>query len=1032
LKADTHRWKKSTRFTEKGKHYMYRVHEHSFHAHLALCIVFFSCAHLLQAQTPPAEGIRKNTPEVHAFVNARIVQSPGKQIEKGALVIRNGVVESVGSSPIPRDARVWDMTGMTLYPGLIDSYSDYGMPTPPQSGSGEQQPQPARPAEARGTGHWNSTVLADRRATGLFSPDPKTAEKMRGQGLTSALVIPTRGVFKGMSALVNLGDGKANDQIVRSDVAQHISFDLEPGREGYPGSFMGAIALVRQTLLDAIWYRRAHEVYEKKPTLPRPEANQPLAALEEALRHKTPVIMEASDELDILRARKIAQEFSFHLIVRGSGHEYKRLEAVKGAGAPIILPVNFPEPPSVETPEEALQVSLSELRHWDEVPENPKRLEEGMVPIALTSANLKDVGKFLALVRRAVERGFSRDAALAALTTTPARLFGVEERLGTLEPGKLANFVVTTGDLFSEKTVVRETWIDGRRYQVRPLPDVDPRGKWTLGLSGPFGADTLLLNLKGEPDALLGAVSKKQEVRLSTASLSDFRLSITFTGDSIGYPGVVRMSANVSENSLTGSGELPDGRSFGLSAARTAPFTADPDTATPAPPVRALFPPVYPHGEFGREKLPAQPSAVVVQGATIWTCGPQGKLSNADMLIEKGIIRKAGFNLQVPEGAVVIDGRGKHVTPGLIDAHSHMAVQGAVNEAEQAISAEVRVGDVIDCNDISVYRALAGGLTTAHILHGSANPIGGQCQLIKLRWGMLPDEMKFEDAPPTIKFALGENVKQSNWGDSYTSRYPQTRMGVEQLMRDEFRAALDYERAWERFNRDRSGIPPRQDLELDAILEIIRGRRLIHCHSYRQDEILMMMRVAEDFGVKVRVFQHILEGYKVADVMAKHGAGGSSFSDWWAYKLEVYDAIPYNGALMYEQDVLVSFNSDSDELARRLNLEAAKAGKYGGVPEEDALRFVTLNPARQLKVDNRVGSLEPGKDADFVVWSGNPLSAYSVCEQTWIDGRRFFDRTEDRQLNEQIAYQRSALVQRILTTRKASGYEASQKPQKEG
>jgi N-acetylglucosamine-6-phosphate deacetylase len=257
-------------------------------------------------------------------------------------------------------------------------------------------------------------------------------------------------------------------------------------------------------------------------------------------------------------------------------------------------------------------------------------------------------------------------------------------------------------------------------------------------------------------------------------------------------------------------------------------------------------------------------------------------------------------------------------------------------------------------------------------------------------------------------------------------------MGVEQLVRDEFRAALDYERAWERFTRDQSGIPPRQDLELDAILEIIKGRRLIHCHSYRQDEILMTMRVAEDFGVKVRVFQHILEGYKVADMMAKHGAGGSSFSDWWAYKLEVYDAIPYNGALMYEQDVLVSFNSDSDELARRMNLEAAKAGKYGGVPEEDALRFVTLNPAKQLKVDHRVGSLEPGKDADFVVWSGNPLSVYSVCEQTWIDGRAFFDRTEDRQLNEQIAYQRSALIQRILTTRKAGGSEASQKPQKEG
>jgi imidazolonepropionase-like amidohydrolase len=298
--------------------------------------------------------------------------------------------------------------------------------------------------------------------------------------------------------------------------------------------------------------------------------------------------------------------------------------------------------------------------------------------------------------------------------------------------------------------------------------------------------------------------------------------------------------------------------------------------------------------------------------------------------------------------------------------------------------------------------------------------------MIKLRWGMSAEEMKFKDAPPTIKFALGENVKQSNWGERYTTRYPQTRMGVEQVMRDEFSAALDYEKS---LNGKKKGMPARRDLELDAIVEILRGKRFVHCHSYRQDEILAMMRVAEDFGFRIRVFQHILEGYKVADVMARHGVGGSSFSDWWAYKFEVYDAIPHNGAIMHDQGVLVSFNSDSDELARRLNTEAAKAVKWGGLSEEEALKFVTINPAKQLFVDKRVGSLEAGKDADFVVWNGNPLSTYTMCEQTWIEGRRFFDRAEDRQMNDEVHRQRAVLIQKALASK---GKGDSPRSKKEG
>jgi imidazolonepropionase-like amidohydrolase len=1000
------------------------------------------------AQTDPPEGIRKNTPAVHALTNARIIPSPGKVIENGTLVIRDGVIVGVGANAtIPADARVWDVKGQFLYPGLIDSYSDFGLPKAPRpTADGETELQRQRPSAepVRGAGYWNTMVVPQNDAVQLFSPDAKVAEKLRGQGFTSALIVPQRGIIKGKSAIVNLGDGKPNELIVRAGVALHIQLADEWGHEGYPNSLMGIIAMIRQTLYDADWYNKAQVQYSKNPTLQRIEVNKALSALTEVVTKKTPLIIETNDELDVFRADKIAREFGLELIVRGSGREYRRLDAVKRTGRSFILPINFPETPNVNSPEEALQYSLEELRHWDEATENPKRLVEASVAVALSSANLresvpsgKDAGAFLANIRKAVERGLPANDALASMTTIPAKMFGVEKQLGTLETGKIANFVVTSGDLFAEKTIIRECWIDGKRYEIKPQPEIDPRGRWTVK-GEKSSNDTITLVLKGEPESLQGTITKttpaglRKEVKLSTATYSAARLSISFAGDSIGFSGIIRMTGTASREMLTGNGEWSDGTVFTWFATRVAPHVPDPDTTKPKEVRVASFAPVYPFGEFGRAKIPDQPASVIVKGATIWTSGPQGKLESGDLLIQNGTIVKVSTSIPAPAGALVIDGKGKHVTPGLIDAHSHMAASGSVNESGQAISAEVRIGDIIDCNDIDIYRALAGGLTSAHILHGSANPIGGQAQLIKLRWGMLPEELKFEGTPPTIKFALGENVKQSNWGERFTTRYPQTRMGVEQIIRDEFQAALDYEASWKKWDSEQAGIPPRRDLELDAILEILRGKRFVHCHSYVQSEILMLVRIAEDFGFRVRVFQHILEGYKVADVMAKHGAGASSFSDWWAYKLEVYDAIPYNGALMHEQGVIVSFNSDSDELARRMNLEAAKAVKYGGVPETEALKFVTINPAKQLYVDSRVGSLEPGKDADFVIWSGSPLSTYSRCEQTWIDGRKYFDIEEDRKMNEEVQRQRATLVQKVLATKKSGGSETTPRPPKKG
>jgi len=419
----------------------------------------------------------------------------------------------------------------------------------------------------------------------------------------------------------------------------------------------------------------------------------------------------------------------------------------------------------------------------------------------------------------------------------------------------------------------------------------------------------------------------------------------------------------------------------------------------------------------GYERL--APEVVLIRDATVWTQGPDGVLEGADVLVRGGKIAAVGRDLTAPPGATIVEAAGKHVTPGLIDCHSHTAIRGGVNEGSNNVTAEVRIADVVDPDDVDLYRQLAGGLTAAHLLHGSANSIGGQDAVIKLKWGESAEDLIVRDAPAGIKFALGENPKRSNFrSDRVPQRYPATRMGVMASIRERFLAARDYDRAWERWNampaRARArAVPPRRDLQLEAIAEILRGERLVHSHSYRQDEILALIRVAEEFGFRIATFQHVLEGYKVADELAAHGAGASTFSDWWAFKLEAFDAIPYNGALMTERGVTVTFNSDSSELARRLNLEAAKAVRWGGLDPQAALDLVTRNAAVQLGIDRRTGSLEAGKDADLVVWSGDPLSSYSIVEQTWVEGVRRFDRGSDLAHREVTAAARDELARRI-------------------
>ena len=994
-------------------------------AALAPAAVAFGAA----PSTSPIEGLRDATPRVHALVGARIVVSPAETIENGTVVLRDGVIEAVGANlPTPADARVWNVRGRTIYAGFIESESALFLPAAWRAAasgarrtSADESETPAAPAAtppapaevAGGTRAWNPRVTSDRLAHRVLTPDEVGATALRKLGFTVAHVVPGRGVFRGQSALVSLGRGGFNTGVIRETVAQPLAFDHGTG--SYPSSLMGATALLRQTLLDAQWYAEVQARYRQAGGAARPETNNALAALGPVVRGEQPVVFMLQDELDLARAARVAAEFKLKLVLRGSGYDYRVLRALP-AGAAVIVPLNFPEAPEVENAEHAADISLDKLEHWELAPGNPGRLAAAKAAIAFTTAGLRrPESEFWPRVRKAVQHGLPASAALAALTTTPADMLGLARSHGTIVAGKAASLVVASGDLFSgDEAEVQLVWVDGEPFELDAWRRFDARGTWQIAWQGAAEQAPKEMKLTGRTAARLRASIAGADATVRTESEA---LTLLVPGKSFGLErGTVRLAAHFEGPALAGTGELPDGTTLRWRAERTAAAPEPAKTAAkkPEPPIARAD--VYPAGAYGRVGIPEQPKHVLVKNATVWTSGAAGTIEGADLLIESGRITQVGKGIAAPAGAVVIDAAGKHVSAGMIDCHSHLALDRGVNESSHSVTVEVRVGDALDPTDIGIYRVLAGGVTSANILHGSANAMGGQNQVVKMRWGESAEGLEFAGAPGGVKFALGENVTRKN-STTGSSRYPISRLGVPEIMLDTFTRARDYERTLADFRAGKTPLPPRRDLRLEAALEILRGERLIHIHSYRQDEVLAFIRLAQQLKLPVATFQHILEGYKVADQIAALGAGGSCFADWWAYKHEVADAIPYDGALMRAAGVVVSFNSDDDELARHLNTEAAKAVKYGGVPPAEALKFVTLNPAKQLRIDARVGSLEPGKEADFVIWSASPLSTYARVEQTWIDGRRYFDVEEDAKLRAAVATTRAALIQKILPER---------------
>jgi imidazolonepropionase-like amidohydrolase len=955
------------------------------------------------SRTQPVEALRDNTPGVHAFTGARIVVAPGRVLENATLVVRDGLIEAVGADvQTPADARVWDMRGRTLYPGFIDAHADLGLAEAPPEG--EIDPGPV---------HWNPQVRPYFSAAGDFRDDAELRERLRAQGFTTGNAVPQLGIFRGQTAIVSLGDEGPNERVQRVGVAQSLKFERDGELGGsYPNSPMGAIALIRQTLLDADWYIRAWDVYRRDPAgLTAPETNLALAALQPVVQDSAPLLVETQSEEEILRAEALAREFPVRLWLLGNGSEYRLTDVLAGSATPLILPLDFPEKPEVETPEQALDVGLAELRHWYLAPENPARLARAGVQFALTANGLDEDGEFLERVREAVDRGLAEDAALAALTTNPARILGLAATHGTLEVGKLANVVVADGDVFQDG-VVRDVWVNGRRYEVTPAAEVDPRGQWTI-----TAQDARLngrLDVEGSLSRLRGTMTiDGDEVELSSveAGTEAGRLHVAFPGSALDLDGTVRLSASISGDEAYGWSELPTGMGPSFRARRTEPYTdnganGDGDEGSGVATGAVALADVRPAMEYGRAGMPEQPEHVLVRDATVWTQGPQGKLENADLLVTRGKVARVGVDLSAPAGAVVIDGTGKHVTPGLIDAHVHSGTSGT-NESGFAIVPEVRMGDVVEHNTLNFYRQLAGGLTLAHVMHGSADPIGGQNVLLKMRWGALPEQMKLEDAPRTVKFALGENPKRRE------NRYPDTRMGTQQIIRDHFLAARDYERRWQEWEASHEGIPPRRDLRMEAIVDILNGELAVHSHGYRQDEFLALLRMSEEFGFRIGALQHALEAYKIAPELAAAGVPAVVWSDWSSFKVEAYDGTPYNARVLLEAGVLTSLHSDDSQISTHMNWEAGKLLRTG-VGEEDALSLVTNRTAAVFGIEDRVGSLQEGYDADFVIWDGHPLSQMTHAEQTWVDGRKYFDLAEDARMREQVARERAQLIQLVL------------------
>ncbi len=992
---------------------------------------------LAWASADDPDGLASGTyPAAYALTGARVVAAPGKVFEPGTIVVRRGVVEAVGLSKdveTPYDAETIDGKGLVVYPGFIDLDTTIGQRAGVErSATGRGRPVDLADAPLPATPPDNRKGLTPEfDVAGSLELTDSVVEPRRRLGFTALLSAPAGAIVTGKSALVSTGGLPRREAILKSPVALHVQlapptepapaaagppgmvpgqgrrrgFGMQqgPGENPYPRVLMGSIAHFRQAMLDAEHQAKLQAHYEARGGI-RPPYDPALEVLAAARARKIPVWWEANTRDEIHRALDLAEEFGTTVVITG-GHEAGQVvDRLKATHTPVVLKLDFPEEPKVPTPAEyrkrpaaerdvPLRVLEDRKKKWDEQVATASVLAKAGVPIAFASEGMERAESLPTAIRQMISHGLTADQALGALTGGAAAIAMVDARLGSIEPGKLAHLIAMTAPFTDEKAKVKYVLVDGLKFEIKA--ETTPRG----GRNRPGGPGG-----PGLADAERPAEEKpaaRPEPAPAAPKLAAAEEPATKSASDPSRPQRKRARLAASDDVAQPKGE-PAKAKPEMAKTQAAPKARSAGTQ-PSEPAKAKAEPAKPEtpfvdvaAELEQDRKPALHTGgdVFIKDAEILT-DTRGKIPRGSILIEGGRIKAVGTDLKPPPGIKVVNAAGLVAMPGIIDTHSHIAVQGGVNEGTLSIVPEVRIKDVITGDDVAIYRALAGGMTAARILHGSANTIGGQDAVIKLKYGKPGRELIIRDAPQGVKFALGENVTRSR------GRFPNTRMGVQAVIERAFDQARAYRNHWNDYQREREtkppadlGPPPRTDLRLEALAGILDGSIRIHSHCYRSDEILMLLSTAERYGIRVRSLQHVLEGYKVAAEIAAHGASASTFSDWWAYKIEAYDAIPFNAALMTSAGVSVCIKSDDAELMRHLNLEAAKMVKYGAVSEDQALAMVTINPARELGLDGRMGSIEVGKDADIAIFNGHPLDAYSRCELVFVDGEVFFERKE--------------------------------------
>jgi imidazolonepropionase-like amidohydrolase len=977
-------------------------------------------------------------PVAYAIKGAKVVPVSGEPIEVGTVVVRDGVIAAVGAADkveIPYDAEVIDGKGLVVYPGFIDLYTTSGQDaTVAKSLTGAGRAVnyadfalPRTPPDNR---YGMTPEYEVAKALDLAA----LAEERKKLGFTDVLVAPGGSIATGQSALVSTSGLPRRESILKAPVALHITlrspgggfggdddhghdhgvgmgsgavdwdqYTQAPGtpiapapgtpapspatpatppvapvgrRAGggaapqYPSSLMGVVAHLRQAMLDAENHHERLAYYDRVGG-PRPANDPALDALYAARTKTLPVWWEANTRDEIHRAIDLAEEFGTDAVIVGGRDAGKVVSRLRAKDIPVVLRLDYPEEPKVPTEaeyrkrpveeqEDPLKVLAEKLTSWKERVAVAKTLAAANVRFAFAAEGANSsAATFHAQLRKAIAAGLPKEAALDALTRRAAEIAGQSKRLGTIEKGKLGHLVVMTAPFEDEKSKVRYVLADGQKFDAEKAAASAPaKGK---GAAGDFA--------KGKGQGRRGQTKAETKDEGDEPKKDE-----------------AKKEGEPKKDEAKKEGEPKKDEAKPAEAPK-----ADPTNTPKGDDDQAKTPFIDVASEFDADRQPTLKTGgtVLIKDATILTV-TRGTIPKGSILIRDGKIAEVGPNVVAPEGVTVLDATGMVAMPGIIDTHSHQAVSGGVNEGTLSIVPEVRVKDVVTGEDVGIYRALAGGTTSARLLHGSANTIGGQDAVIKHKPGQAGRDLILKDNPQGVKFALGENVTRR------TGRFPNTRMGVEATIERAFEEGKAYKAMWKAYEAAKAngdaGPSPRRDLRLEALAGMLDGSIKIHSHCYRNDEILMLLRTTARYGIRVQSLQHVLEGYKVAAEIAAHGASASTFSDWWAYKIEAFDAIPYNAALMSQAGVSVVIKSDSEELIRHLYLEAAKMVKYGNVPEDQALAMITINAARELGLDRRLGSIEVGKDADIAIFNAHPFDGFARCELALIDGEVQFQR----------------------------------------